>query len=161
MSDYRIQREWTKQEDEILIRLKKQGHSAAEIGAVVKRSKSAVCGRVYRLGIAEKDYRPRAQYGSRVRAKRRIKRGNIPSAVPPKRHYEKRAPRPRIMKPEIAPESKGMTLDELPPNACKYMAGDPREGGTFCGEKAVRGQSWCAYHYHIVYMPRGMMEAAE
>lgn len=40
-----------------------------------------------------------------------------------------------------------------PHKTCQWLDGEPRER-RFCGEPAVKGQSWCAHHCSIVWLPR-------
>lgn len=41
----------------------------------------------------------------------------------------------------------------VPARGCKYISGDPKQGGwSYCGEKLVESNSsWCEEHHAVVY----------
>ena len=41
---------------------------------------------------------------------------------------------------------------------CCWIDGDPRNGGTFCGEPTVNGGAWCDVHRERCYLPADQVE---
>jgi hypothetical protein len=37
---------------------------------------------------------------------------------------------------------------------CRYIAGDPKRGATFCKAPALEGKPWCAEHHALCTVPR-------
>ncbi|GJE52707.1 hypothetical protein GOFOIKOB_5781 [Methylobacterium tardum] len=128
---------------------------AAEHGIHV--SKSAVVGIAFRAGLAfcgarKKPPPPRGPRPPRVamtpeqraereraRAARRRERAAADAGrpVPP--------PRPRVAAAGV-PESLRIPIWEIRDGACRYIADDPREGGTCCGHQTFPGSPWCEGH---------------
>ena len=53
--------------------------------------------------------------------------------------------RPSPIQKSEAPKS------DWPVGGCKFIHGDNMKSPTFCGAKALPGQSWCANHHTIVF----------
>lgn len=135
---------WTEEEEGRLSDLWKAGRSVPEIGQVLNRTKGAILGKVFRLGL------PRRTVTTFSAA---AKRGSqIPHSV--RKPLRKYINRDAFLRHHDEPESLGFSLDQLTTQTCKYMAGDPREGGAFCGHKTRDDSCWCPYHHHLVYQPR-------
>lgn len=118
-------------------------------------TKNAVVCQAYRAGLAFQGARtkPPAPRPARVpltpeeraererqRAARRRARDAAAAGrpVPP--------PRPRVER-STAPSSLRIPIWEISDGACKFIADDPRLGGTCCGHQAFRGSRWCEAHY--------------
>lgn len=58
-------------------------------------------------------------------------------------------------------------VESVPPHdfpargCCQWIEGDPRNGGTFCGQPAALGSAWCAGHHARCYLPVGSSEARQ
>lgn len=125
-------------------RLWQEGLSAAQIAAHFdyRISRSAVCGKLSRLGLFREGAPPRD----------RIVR--TAAASDGSRRYEKRKPRastppaPIEEPPPVLLETgEPMTLLTAPKNACRWMPGMPHEGDfRICGHAQVFESSYCNFH---------------
>jgi GcrA cell cycle regulator len=137
--------EWTDERIEALTRMWRDGLSAAQVARQLGGvSRSAVIGKVHRLGIAGRDCptRPRALGGRPSTRTRKASAGGVrrPQAGP-------RTPRPAAAPGvvfEVAPTASIHTLNE---HGCRWPIGDPNETGFgFCGRTRERASSYCTGH---------------
>jgi len=139
------------------------GESAAKIGRAVGKSRSAVCGRLFRMGIQLKGKSGGAAQARNV--ERRAKPKPSPRSVPRARQHVG-APRP---------EYEPMTVTDLPPikragplpintaaavlelevGECKFPVGVPGIAGFHFCRSVVRGegQPYCAAHHAVCNVP--------
>ena len=159
---------WTNERVELLKQLWADGLSASQIATRLRDvSRSAVIGKVHRLGLAG---RPTT---SRVRTAR--PRSNIalfPARSPQAPHLTftnpapKPAPQPQERKAAaIIPLSAAPALDEPAPEGplklldlkdgmCHWPIGDPKEDGFhFCGRRRSLATPYCEHHAAIAYNP--------
>lgn len=128
-------------------------HSATQISEKiweeyrVNITRSAVIGKLKRLGLtseAKTELHPHArnlgQAGTRLTSRKR------------------RAPR-QYISPQVPQEPLNLTLIEVPPNGCRYIAGDDL---LYCGHPQHEGSSYCPAHHAIVWVRplRGEARAA-
>ena len=135
--------EWNEERIAALSRLWKAGYSAAqvarELGGV---SRSAVIGKVHRLGIAGRD----APSGPRGVTERTAARR---AASPGGRRRATTAPAPRrttapCVPFEVAPTA---TLVSLSEHGCRWPIGEPHEDGFgFCGRLRAGRGAYCQGH---------------
>ena len=74
----------------------------------------------------------------------------------------KRRPSPKPAAPPVE-EIPVVRLDSLSAGMCSFPLGDPGDPGfTFCGEPALPGKPYCAYHCAIAYVgaPKERKQAA-
>lgn len=126
--------------------------SAADVARRLGVTRNAVLGKIHRLGLSK----PRAS-----RSSARWTPAH-PSARPPRR----RAKPPPTRAP-VAPQS-GMPepvaplvphLEDLPPRACRWPIGDPRDPAFgFCGRPAAGGP-YCVAHAAVAYRGPGVKVA--
>ena len=109
----------------------------------VRRSRSAVIGKLHRLGLALAGPQPErlGKSGSKPKSER-SKPAPRPAPQPP--------PVPAVLPP---PPRKTVTFRGLAPRRCRYPYGD-RWPFKFCACKAVAGTSWCEAHYTLVFRPK-------
>lgn len=136
MHNHRWNFSWTKPRVDKLEQLWSDGFSASQIAPELdaRLSRNAVIGKLHRLGLSG--------------------RGLPTQPQPPRRRtYAKRALRPvdapvKIENPiNVVALSKGYRIDELTARTCKWMAGDPKQGGTYCGHDTQPGSPYCGYHH--------------
>ena len=137
--------EWNDERIEALTRLWREGFSAAQVARQLGGvSRSAVIGKVHRLGIAgrETPSRPGALGG---RPARRIRASAGGAARRPATIQAPRAPAPpRAVVFEAAPTASILTLSE---HGCRWPIGDPGEAGFgFCGRVKTGHGAYCAGH---------------
>lgn len=148
---------------ETAVSMVESGKSAAEIARVVNKTRSSVCGRLFRMGIKLKGKSGGASQARNV--ERRAKPAPKPRAAPHFRRYEPPVPRkveplipfelPVVARGGNPPASTSAAVLELQKHECKYPIGDPGEPGfSFC-RAPVRGEgsTYCAAHHAICWVP--------
>jgi GcrA cell cycle regulator len=144
--------EWTEERIEALTRMWREGLSASQVARQLGGvSRSAVIGKVHRLGIAgrETPSRPHA-LGGRPATRVRASSGGVRRAAAPARSPTSastaaltQAPAPRTVF-EVAPTASIHTLSE---HGCRWPIGEPdQEGFGFCGRIRIGAGSYCAGH---------------
>ena len=139
--------------------------SATECAAVLGISRSAVMGKVHRLGLERRAASPvkaRKQSGGNGSAGKyrgfvmAARKARAAKAAPPK--PARSAPPPDIFAPDDAatlavgawnalPGATPVTLELLARDGCRWPIGDDAPF-LFCGCKAAAGSSYCATHKH-------------
>ncbi len=112
------------------------GLSATQIASRMGKTRSAILGKLYRLGLL--GTRPQDEQQTQ-----KLKRGA--SSSPRKRRRE----RERTALPPAAPVPPLLIpLIFTSKDQCKYI---PDNDGLTCGHPVVPGESWCGYHYSQVF----------
>ena len=133
---------WTEDRIDRLRTLWLEGHSAAriarELGAGLTRS--AVLGKVHRMGLSAGRPRPRGA-----------------SAVVRSPPRDRRPPSPPVSEalagPAPVPDQGRTTLLSVRRCECRWPYGDPRAGGfSLCGRPVARG-AFCGPHAAVAYRP--------
>ena len=137
--------EWSDERIEALAKLWREGLSASQVARQLGGvSRSAVIGKVHRLGIAGRDA-PSRPSASVVRAapRQRASAGGVrnPNGARAPRRV---APAPRLVVFEATPTA---TIHTLTPRGCRWPIGEPEEAGFgFCGRLCDRQGPYCAGH---------------
>jgi GcrA cell cycle regulator len=146
---------WT---DERVSELKEfwaQGYSAKSIeeffgGAV---SRNAVIGKLYRLGLSDKDRAnsEQSRAGKMNAAKaRRTRERRKPRAVTWQPNKPKVEDVPYREPPPDVPPEKRVKHNDLENHHCRWPCGDPKEAHFgFCGSQKVPGRSFCKHHLQM------------
>ena len=134
----------------ILRQMWADGEAASSIAERLGRgmTRSAVLGKVHRLGLSESRTRiagPKISAAERKRRYRAKKRAEAPKPV--------FAPRPTPAPVPEAIEPRRLSFAELEPRDCRYPYGDGPEF-SFCGLRRWENSSYCGYHARLVYKPR-------
>jgi GcrA cell cycle regulator len=126
----------TKEEDTI-IRMRAEGFSTTKIGEVLGISRSATCGRMYRM-------RARGIVLKEVVAKRPDGRSRV----------EKTHPRPLAPKPPANAAVIGrVSIMDLAPWHCRAVT--PEYDSTlYCGALKRDGSSYCDDHHQLYHLPK-------
>jgi len=152
---------WTDDDIATLQKLWVEGQSASQIGAVLKRSRCSVLGKLSRYRnkvVRKKAAADLDEANRRNRALRRsslgpVRRSRHPhSEVLAKAAAKTNGAEPALKQttpqeiPEPVPETH-CTLFELTENACRWPLGTPGEADfCFCGGKALEGLPYCGFH---------------
>lgn len=145
---------WTDERVEIAKREWSAGSSASMVAERLGCSRSAVLGKLFRLGLSTPSQRPRPK-PSRSHAWR-------PKAAP------KQQTPAQVLKTEPLPIPKAddiarVSFDDLKPHHCRWPVGDPVKG--FCGHQKVPGLPYCPSHavraYRAPQPSRPMPEAVK
>lgn len=140
---------WTEERVETLKQQWSAGSTAAEISAALGFSRSAILGKVHRLGLSE-----RRGLGGPRRSTTRI--GNVTRRAPSARAFTLKhhapsavpnAPEPVLIEDTAIQFSQRRTIMELNSATCRWPVGDPGTPGFFfCGGLVEVGRSYCPGH---------------
>lgn len=135
--------EWSEERIEALTKLWREGLSASQVARQLGGiSRSAVIGKVHRLGIAgrEAPSRPHVTVG-RPAARLRASAGGTRRQVAP------RAPRAPVQPRVIFEAVATATIHTLTPHGCRWPIGEPEEPSFgFCGRLRAGAGPYCAGH---------------
>lgn len=149
MAVYRF--EWTKEANDLLTQLWSDGLSAGLIGAKFGLTRSAILGRVFRMGLT----------------KRRDSPTPTRPRVPKWRKRPTYSPRQAWLAPVdfIGPMPSSdwcanpVDLVDIKTNQCRWVVGEPKDF-KFCGDSTMDGCSYCERHRRVVYKPVSFRQAA-
>lgn len=137
---------WTPERVETLKRLWAEGQTAAVIARQLGGcTRNAVCGKVDRLGLAQRHTQFNTEQAiRRVRARAKVKAA---------------APTPLFASVPLPPEppmpaAPGVRLSilQLTNATCKCGLGDPKDADFgFCGQPSLPGSPYCAQHKRLMY----------
>lgn len=138
---------WTPEEDATMTRLWAEGYTSNQIEArMTGRTRSAVCGRLNRLGNLKGSLNQKSS--PPVSGKR--KKGLTPR---PKRVVQACQPKAVIAPPP--PPGDRLTFAQLEAMSCRYGYGDPRHADfRFCGGPAIKPYGFCLHHAEICHTTR-------
>jgi GcrA cell cycle regulator len=148
-------KEWSPERIEALRELWKQRELSAQVIADMLGcvSRSAVLGKVHRLGLEE---RPHAPAKKRVYVPR-------PRVVKPKTPKPVREPKPLpapYVVPVEAPTFLCIPVEALQEHHCRFPLGDPQsEDFGFCGLDRPFGATYCAWHHGIAFVKHSKVKA--
>jgi GcrA cell cycle regulator len=135
--------EWNEERIEALTKMWREGLSASQVARQLGGvSRSAVIGKVHRLGIAGRDA-PTRPLGGRPSTRIRATPGGV------RRNPSPRAPREQSISIPRAAFEVGPTasIHTLTAHACRWPIGEPDKAGFgFCGRLRTGHPSYCAGH---------------
>ncbi|GJM00218.1 MAG: hypothetical protein DHS20C07_18970 [Methyloligella sp.] len=137
---------WTEKESQILKKLWEEGQSASKCGAILKRSRSAIIGKVHRMGI--KSHGPNIIRSPR----KKTPKPKVATGLKDKVYYIPTFPTKPINKKHFeAGSHTPVPLDYLTTLTCRWPLED--ENGKhlgYCGCNKT-GTEYCDYHAAIAY----------
>lgn len=140
---------WTEARIELLKKLWLEGYSASQVAAQLGGvTRSAVIGKLHRLGVTLAGSVRRAPNHNAVRTARIVRTKPIP--------------KPRLV--YVAPkdtgplEPLGDTIEKAKYGECLWIEGDPRTDGRICGRE-TGGHAYCEHHRAAAYVPSKKREA--
>lgn len=158
--------DWNPDAVDRLTKLWADGLSGAQIADELGCGRSAVIGKVHRLGLPSRAKAPRPKMErDPMTAKPKDRREE--QALTAKR--VRAAPTMAYTAPKLAvgpyeltiPPSQRCTLEQLNKKKCKWPVGDVGHPDFFfCGGRASEGEPYCAYHCRIAYTPTASRRAA-
>jgi GcrA cell cycle regulator len=136
--------DWTEDRIETLIRLWREGHSASQVARQLGGvSRSAVIGKVHRMGLAGRDTPSRLRTPDDHTARRdRASAGGVRRIAPGR----EARPGPHAARApfDVAPTASIVTLTEA---GCRWPIGEPdKPGFGFCGRLKTGHGAYCAGH---------------
>jgi len=135
--------EWNEERIEALTKMWRDGLSASQVARQLGGvSRSAVIGKVHRLGIAGRDA-PTRPLGGRPATRVRASAGGVRRAHSPRAPHEQAISIPRVAF-EVGATA---TIHSLTSHACRWPIGEPDQAGFgFCGRLRTGHPSYCAGH---------------
>jgi GcrA cell cycle regulator len=137
---------WTPERVAKLKRLHEDGFSRAQIAQELGTSKSAIHGKLHRLGlskpvsVAQEQHQLARRTAERPRKKRARKAQADKPAEPPKTK-----PKPAPLPPRQPQDIARVRLLDAEDHHCRFIPGEPSEM-MFCGDQVVPGTSYCKHH---------------
>jgi len=122
--NHRYQHDWTEARIAQLKALRRDGYSASEIAGVLGVTRSAIIGKIYRLGLRETPL-PR-------------RRNPAPHA--------RIAPPPPHIRPKPEPLQFTLLIFDLEPGQCRWPSDEDVKPLTFCGASQEAGSPYCPVH---------------
>lgn len=137
---------WSAEQEARLKEMRQAGVSQADIASALGRTKNAVIGACYRLGITlPKPERLAVAKAPKPKAEPRVRVLSIRKTV-------ERVPVPE--RPEcLTPGWNGfVTFFALEQHHCRWPIGNVgADDFKFCGARALDDRSYCAHHYHVAH----------
>ncbi|HEY3799630.1 MAG TPA: GcrA family cell cycle regulator [Caulobacteraceae bacterium] len=136
--------DWTEDRISTLAKLWREGFSASQVARQLGGvSRSAVIGKVHRLGLAGRELPSRPAASTRAAARVRASAGGVRRQSAPRAQRPETPAAPRVAF-EVAPTA---TLTSLTESGCRWPIGDPGEAGFgFCGRLRNGAGVYCAGH---------------
>jgi GcrA cell cycle regulator len=157
---------WSQKRIELLIQMWSDGYSA---GAIAERlggvTPSAVCGKVYRLGLPHRETKihlgsgpTKKSVASRVpRTPPLLARPTVDTPKkmnPPSVEIHSAAAETRNEKPVRNHVRSRDEEEAFAQSRCRWPIGDPREPGFhFCESERLPGRSYCSFHHRLSISP--------
>ncbi len=126
------------------------GLSATQIAPLVQRTRSAVCGMVFRLGLTRAPGSPRIDPNSIAKIARKrscVRRERHPRFIAPKFNKERVMERPALVEPLQIP------FLEREAGQCRAITDATPFAQRCCGHPADSAGIYCAAHVAIFYTP--------
>jgi GcrA cell cycle regulator len=149
---------WNEEESEKLTVLWDKGYSASYIGAVLKKSRNAIIGKINRL--KEKGYISQKAPRAKRSISATVKKEKPPTKIAriPKKTEVIVKIKPKL-EPKKLPENpfivlgvKPVKFSKLKRNKCKYVINDGHPSDyLFCNADTDTGKPFCDYHHSICY----------
>lgn len=145
---------WTDERVELLKTLWAEGLSAAQIankmGGVTR---NAVIGKVHRLGLSGRATPAKPQRGCGPMGERREEIAAV-VVKPTRTEIKPLIPEAESITPVVLDTGDMTTVATIKNNMCKWPIGDPaKDDFHFCGQPALSGKSYCAYHARLAFQP--------
>jgi len=153
--------DWTKERIALLMRLHDEGLTCSQIAnRMGGLSRSAVIGKIHRLGLARQRSKPVAKPIMQhvVKANRTLRThaaigGGAQIMRPPSAILRRDPAGLPICEIFVAPKERKGIID-LEDRDCRWPIGDPLHATFhFCGRERFGGLSYCAHHAQIAYVP--------
>jgi GcrA cell cycle regulator len=150
--------DWTKERIALLMRLHDEGLTCSQIAnRMGGLSRSAVIGKIHRLGLARQRSKPAAKPVMQhvVKANRTPRQSVRPTQLmrPPSAILRRDPAGLPICEIFVAPKDRKGIVD-LEDRDCRWPIGDPLHATFhFCGREKFGGLPYCAHHAQIAYVP--------
>jgi GcrA cell cycle regulator len=159
---------WTSQDIDELIAMWREHHTEGEIARELRRTRSAIAGKIKRVrqSGAELDYHPQPKSTGprkRIRNRKYVRKKPTRPAAPwgaligDLRSHPAKAPIMFDVDDDSPPPPDLLcTIADLDDSNCHWPIGTPGLNGFhFCGAEALYGRPYCAHHCRIAYTPDG------
>lgn len=146
---------WSQERVDLLTKLWAEGLSASQIAVRLGcKSRSAVIGKVHRLGLSGRATTSRIASGKRAaRAASKAPRTAKPVGNPIIRALMAEPFTPSVEELDI-PINERKTMETLEECSCRWPIGDPQHADFhFCGKSKVTGLPYCEFHARRAFQP--------
>jgi GcrA cell cycle regulator len=133
---------WTRQALERAVAMWKAGFSSREIGDALCVTRSAVMGKVHRMGLK--------RFGALDSPPRKARVKSNSAGFADQRHARRTAV--AVQAPaaaDIPVKFLGLSFAQLEAHHCKFPRGD--EHFTFCGQPRLNGSPYCPHHHRLCF----------
>lgn len=159
--------EWTQERSDLLIRLWQAGVSARQVALQIGVTKSAVMGRLHRLGVKRGELgtaeaRKAAREATQARAAEREsarQRALASARVAAKAAAEQAMTLRCAALADLWSRPGGVRLEDVRAGQCRWPLADVPDGVAvrFCGDDVAKG-AYCATHHAVAYRPASPQE---
>jgi GcrA cell cycle regulator len=136
---------WTRQRLDRATAMWRAGHSGLTIAVALGTTRSAVMGKLIRLGLRRGPVQEKADKASNGRGAMRLNRENREPWFPP--------PQPQ---PRSEAAAKAIPFIALERHHCRWPVGGEGATTLFCGGNAHAGYPYCAAHCRMAYQRWGV-----
>jgi GcrA cell cycle regulator len=138
---------WTDERIEELIKLHHAGLSYADIARRLGNgiTRNAALGKAFRMGLRVKIV---------TRTQKRLQQARKAAVAYRKAQRKPYTPQPPTRPVEDVQPVNLVTFEDMTPEGCKWMYGDPRKGGGFCPQTRINGLPYCEAHRLRAYEAR-------
>ncbi len=146
---------WTDTDFTTLTAMALAGSSASQIGRAIGRTRNAIIGKAHRHGISMGEHRvvPTAEARKSASTARRVawmrrkrEAGRVAAAPKTSRYVARRL--------ATVPSGPGITILQLTPDTCRFIAGEAVAGGLYCGAVTEIDRPYCPAHCGVCFVPR-------
>lgn len=144
---------WTEEKVDRLKKLWDEGLSASQIGYELGVSRSAVCGKVFRLSLASRS----RNFSGRQRSEHRPARKPSPGGRIQARRYATNGALALAVGPDPEPDAAAQrcTILELTSTTCRYPVASAGLDTQFCGGQSMERSPYCRRHHSVAYAGPG------
>lgn len=149
---------WTDEKVAELTKLHAKGLSMGQIFRLLRApSRSAVIGKVHRLGLSGPRYTARPKPDRPASRAQRKFIGSVVRTITAREHPPPATPQVPYRDTETPADVEGLvSFEHLAPHHCRWPVGDPKQPDFgFCGKTKVPGLPYCTAHAQRAYRPRG------
>jgi len=136
---------WTHERTQLLRKLWAEGYSASQIAKQLGGvTRSAVLGKLHRLGVPKRATPDRPARAKRVKAASLVRAPRLNPVRMPTLSEDRQLAK---LLPALGPE-----LTKAPDGLCKFIPGDPLIDASICGRATGHGP-YCVQHIRLCYEP--------
>lgn len=139
---------WTEDVIQTLIKLRREGYSATEIGYRMGITRCAVLGKIHRLGVSVPRMASTTSEKKKAKPPNKLGGFKFGAGGPAPECSAPPVNLPQYEMPPARARGAAAALLALEPRDCRWPIGDPRSKEfRFCGSKCGFGRMYCEHHH--------------